>query len=81
MNNDMPHKLIIASTGGNILDGSVFAASFGLIGASIAGIEIDTAVAGLAAAGGFMIALGRTAVYLANAYKTYREAQLLGDEE
>jgi len=77
----MPHRLIIASTSGHILDGSVFAASFGLIGASIAGVEVDTAVAGLAAAGGFMIALGRTAVYLANAYKTFREAQLIGEEE
>lgn len=77
----MPHRLLIASTSGHIIDGSVFAASFGLIGASIAGVEVDAAVAGLAAAGGFMIALGRTAVYLANAYKTFREAQLIGEEE
>lgn len=71
----MPHRIVLATTTGHIIDGGVFAASFGLIGATIAGVEIDTVTAFMAASSGLMIAIGRTALYLADAYKTVRNAQ------
>lgn len=77
----MPHRIVIASTAGHILDGGVFAASFGLIGASVAGIDLDSTITVLASLSGLMIAAGRTAVYLATAYKTMREADMLKNEE
>lgn len=71
----MPHRIVLASTASHIIDGGVFAASFGLIGATIAGIELDTVTAFMAASSGLMIAIGRTALYLADAYKTVQNAQ------
>lgn len=71
----MPHRIILTSAAGSVIDGGVFAASFGLIGATIAGIEVDAVTAFIAASSGLMIAAGRTALYLADAYKTVQNAQ------
>lgn len=73
----MPYKFIF----GHLLDGSIVAVSFGIIGASVAGIELDKATTTIAASGGFLIALGRTALYFANVYKIVMETERRDREE
>jgi len=67
----MPYR--ITGTFGHMLDGGVMMVSMLVLVADNIGARID-ASATIAACAGLLIAIGRTALYLAQAYKTIRDA-------
>lgn len=67
----MPYRL--TGTFGHMLDGGVMMVSMLVLIADGIGARID-ASATIAAYAGLLIAIGRTALYLAQAYKTVRDA-------
>ena len=70
----MPHRII--PTIGHALDGTVIAVSLLVIGAQSIGVHVD-ASAMIAAFAGLLIAIGRLALYLAQAFKVWAEGKSL----